>query len=851
MSRIYPYLLLLLPIVVSAQTTKHELHNEEQKNRRFEREAWIRGMHRAEPGVNTSVIDNEITRSKAERRMQRSKSMQSAQSLIKDTIADGRVIGEWSERGSNNVAGRMHTCDIDWERGLMYAASSYGNIWKGNLDGSGWTCLNDGWRFRDVRLIRLIPIIGGKRILVIANGPAASYYSDDDGKTWNIGKGLEGPAGWGGFRRAIVSNDGDTVHVLGHEWDYSSAWRSIGTLYMSVDGGKTFKNLFKGAFPTNQCDIWRSRTDNSPVYIIKSDTIGILLPNGTINVLAIKPVTGGNDPYFSLRGATQGDSLRLVLFNMHNGNSYIEVSTDDGLSWAEQGSYDGSPFDWNNSMAVSNANPDSLFIAGVDVHRSFNGGSEWTKYSHWGDYYGNPKYRLHADVPSIEVFEDLLGNEHIVVMTDGGIYISSNGLEDVENITIEGIGTSQYYDVLTSTIKMPHHIYSGSQDQGFQKGIDTNEGPLGFRQTISGDYGHLTSSDSGKSVWCNYPGFSMYYPAARTSDHQRGRGFKPGNRLWIPPIVADPANPRIAYVASGSGDSSIIWKLRYVTPGDSIISERMGFDFSGGNNDRRVASFAISPINNYHWYVTTNDGRFFHSDDRGITWSKTDSFAAPGAHYFYGSSIVPSETKLGELYIGGSGYSNPGVYYSTDHGKTFVARDTGLPKTLIYGMASTPSGDLLFAATEIGPYMYVREMNQWYDMAAYSAPDHLYWSVEYVPQIKTVRFGTHGRGIWDFKIEQVKSTVQPNRNTPVVTSSITATKTMNGYSITAHLSERANAKVRVYDLTGRMVSELYQGELSAGMSSFEWSTTNVPSGVYLTVLNIEGNIAFAKLVVTK
>ena len=35
-----------------------------------------------------------------------------------------------------------------------------------------------------------------------------------------------------------------------------------------------------------------------------------------------------------------------------------------------------------------------------------------------------------------------------------------------------------------------------------------------------------------------------------------------------------------------------------------------------------------------------------------------------------------------------------------------------------------------------------------------SAPDQTYWSLEYVPEIHTARFGTYGRGIWDFIIDE-------------------------------------------------------------------------------------------------
>jgi len=35
-------------------------------------------------------------------------------------------------------------------------------------------------------------------------------------------------------------------------------------------------------------------------------------------------------------------------------------------------------------------------------------------------------------------------------------------------------------------------------------------------------------------------------------------------------------------------------------------------------------------------------------------------------------------------------------------------------------------------------------------MGELTAPDQVYWSVEYISDTHTVRFGTYGRGIWDF-----------------------------------------------------------------------------------------------------
>jgi hypothetical protein len=125
---------------------------------------------------------------------------------------------------------------------------------------------------------------------------------------------------------------------------------------------------------------------------------------------------------------------------------------------------------------------------------------------------------------------------------------------------------------------------------------------------------------------------------------------------------------------------------------------------------------------------------------------------APASHYFYGSVILPSVKNKNTLWIAGSGYSNPGVFVSNDYGVSFSPIDSGLPHTMIYSLAATDDEKFLFAATDVGPYVYSVDAGIWYDMSLGHAPDMVYWSVDYIPALKTVRFGTYGRGIWDFVI---------------------------------------------------------------------------------------------------
>ena len=42
---------------------------------------------------------------------------------------------------------------------------------------------------------------------------------------------------------------------------------------------------------------------------------------------------------------------------------------------------------------------------------------------------------------------------------------------------------------------------------------------------------------------------------------------------------------------------------------------------------------------------------------------------------------------------------------------------------------------------------------EWEDLTGADAPLTTYWSVEILPHENTARFGTYGRGIWDFRME--------------------------------------------------------------------------------------------------
>jgi hypothetical protein len=294
---------------------------------------------------------------------------------------------------------------------------------------------------------------------------------------------------------------------------------------------------------------------------------------------------------------------------------------------------------------------------------------------------------------------------------------------------------------------MPYSIFAGSQDQGLQKSITYNQGVQDFEQIISGDYGHLVSGNSGISIWTNYPGFTIYYPNIANSNASMSLDFPGSGYLWIAPLMAHPSSPE-KVILGGGGVSGGNHLVELSALGNQITYDEHLFNFSG-----TISAMGYSPIDSSYRYVLTENGKFYYSLDNGENWTMTSSFTGPGSHYFYGSTIWSSRQELETVYIGGSGYSNSPVYVSYNHGETFSAMDNGLPNTLVFQLSGTSDDALLFAATEIGPYGYSHNENEWFLLSGISAPDQTYWTVDYIPDINTARFGTYGRGIWDFVID--------------------------------------------------------------------------------------------------
>lgn len=794
---------------------------EEMKEKRKE---WWEKKHGAAAGVDWKAMDEQTRRERAFARNQNRKELYENGQLksnekILETFGNGSLTGEWSERGSDNIAGRIHTCDIDFENNIVYAASAGGVLWKGSLNGEDWQPLND-YMTANINFVRYLPTQTGNRLMM--TGDKYFFYSDNDGLSWETSTGLENVVSWGNIVRTIVTNTSPRVlYLLTLEWDDGPNWEAVAGLYRSDDLGETFSAITTFPGWANDVDIWTARygTSGNTFLVYGSDFY--------------KLDNSGQPDFVSDIGSSGG---RAVITGMEdvNGVAHISVYSDDkiyrsddnGNNWILKGDEpDGL---WGrNSFNCSLTNPDRLYFGAVNCHISNNGGASWFARNEWYEYYGQENYQLHADIDGVDIFRDNSGNELIMVSTDGGLYKSYDQLNVVDNIAEHGLRTGQFYSTYTNR-NNTNYVYMGSQDQGFQKCRVDSGGVLGFKQSISGDYGSICSGDNGNSIWTVYPNFAMYYPdASDLADFAAFWDFSGYNWQWMAPTMPDPLDYNYAFIGGGDEvlNGQYLWHLYYIS--GNIEAERLPYDFSI-NRTNEITAIAYSPIDWNYRYVLTNKGRFFYSDDEGQTWTLS-TFNKPD---LWGNVIIPSPTQLGKIYIGGSGYSNSGVFVSENHGQNFTALDNNIPETSFNDLKLSSNELLLFAATDAGPYFYNFNTAEWYDMAGVSAPDQTYMSVDFIPSLNTVRFGTYGRGTWDFAIDQEPITSVKENNT-VNNVSVYPNPFSESTTIKFNLNKTSAVNIDVYTLSGKKVYSETRSQLAVGEQQIRLNRSQLTRGIYL------------------
>lgn len=722
---------------------------------------WQQLIHRAAPGTDWKAIEYQNGQKK---RTQWSNRIQLRNHFDEVDIGNGTLTGKWIERGSNNQAGSVLDTEFDSLNQKIYLIADGGSLWKGNLDGSNWEVVNQDYRFSP-GLLKFFSFNQTRRLVAIID--RIPHYSDNHGKDWVKATGIQYTDSFGDLEDAIVIQDAKGLHIyclskasysgkiqLFHSKDYGVSYQSIQTFKTS----RFNKIALAAAAESKVLFGMLSETEEHPVSLFK------IMPTHPFELQEL-PI----DSSFKFFSAPANLSLtknkgqhEFYAYSKENQIVKLFVSSDQGTSWTHRGTLPTNP--WKVGLYISPSSPDHLYYGEVDCFRSTNGGQSWQIVNPWWEYYSNITNKLHADIMHFQEFSHGSGTPFLLISNHGGLSISTDYLESNTNIGLKGLNVSQYYSVRTSPVDHTL-VYAGSQDQGLQftdsLQLSFPSPPNNFRQVTPGDFGHLTFTNQGKSVWASYPGGSIFFYAdARSGKITASFTLDSENEsVWLTPIIAFPeAAQNVVYMAGGNitgSEGSYIIELSIED--NKIVANQQAFDFLDASAGGTLSALAISPLNSLLWYAATTNGRFFTSTDAGLTWEQTIEFI-PNGQYLYGQAILPSSVDENIVFLAGSGYSNPSIYKSDNQGFTFFDISNGLPPTLITDLAATENESFLFAAAEAGPFIYDASENHWYSMYTPKVPNQTFWSVEYLASEELARFGTYGRGIWDFNIDLLKTT---------------------------------------------------------------------------------------------
>lgn len=792
--------------------TEHHLDDDAEKRNKIERNQWVQQMHRTAPGVDWQALEQ----TNGQQRQQWRREILAAK--------DRDQASAWTETGSRNLAGRMHAVALSASGDSLYGGSSRGGVWKGSLSGDNWRPLSDN-------------LYGGAHGLAVAGGTGGNpeiitsitdgglvNYSDDGGVTWSFPSGL--PSSINEAKRvAHDPSDPDRIYLMVRPSSYM-------VLYLSTDAGRSYTQIL--SLGTAAGDFWLDRVSGGDIYIMLGNQlrlshnqgqdwtlVGSIAQSSISKVVLTASEAGAPQFYAALRTGTQ--------WKLHS-------SENGGSDWSFR--YDITDF-WN-TLCASITNRNLILFGGVELWRSADGGNNFSIVNPWWAYYDDPLNKLHADLPGLDCVMTGAG-ESFYIATDGGLYRSDDGVATVTNISLTGLGVSQYYDTHTS-VNDPDLIIAGAQDQGYQRSDRSNgDLPREFEQLISGDYGHITSSDGSHDVvFSVYPGFVLVQSGELNPTLPGMLDFPAGeSHSWIPFTLANPDNSHEFYLCA-----THLYKGRW-NGGSSVTYTPSAQNFAVGGSSYLTA-VSISPANHNQRLAITNTGRFWYSFDGGVNWADS-GYSGPSAHYFYGTAIVHSYTDPLTAYVGGSGYSGPAVYKTVDGGINWSRMSSNLPPTLVYDLAlESADNEVLYAATEAGPYRYDDDLGQWQYIGGTEAPLTTYWSVESVPADQLMRFGTYGRGIWDFDTSPALSSVAEDIPTASAFALENYPNPFNPHTtIRFSLETSGLAQVDIFDVAGRRIVRLHSGELSAGRHQFSWNGRSVdgyscPSGLYLAKVQALG-----------
>jgi hypothetical protein len=723
--------------------------------------------------------------------------------------AAGAALGTWTNLGPNNQGGRTRALLIDpVTPNTMYAGGVDGGVWKSTNGGLNWST-NTDLALTNLAVTTLAFQPGNSNVIYAGTGEGLG--NGDAIRGAGIFKSVDAGATW----IQLASTDTPDFHYVGKilvsPRNPQRVWAATRTgVWRSLNGGSTWTNTLIS--PSNGCTdmaiqerraigfvfascgrssgqgtIWRALDSDSGTWTSvmslpgqgrssiavapsNESIIYVVAAQRTAFVPGAGPGLGGlHGVYRSVNNGTtfttqrRGDvafaNTQAKINQLLLSNPIIALLSECGQgtsSLLNQGWYD-------NVVAVDPLDSEKVWVGGIDMWRSDNGGVDWGAASYWWFTKGVDSQYSHADRHAIVFHPNYNGSSNKIVYFghDGGVDRIDDARAPVNTTLAQlcgapvagstvwtdrssGYVTTQFYH--GTPYPAADRYFGGLQDNGTMRGTAPG---LGWTSLRGGDGGYtaldtrndfnpnndvLFLENTGNSLQKSVDGGANFNPA---NIGLAGLGFQ-----FIAPFEMNQGNKQ--HIWTGGFD---IW-----FSADQAGTWTRMTDESGTCGFGAVSAIAAHPLDPNRVLVGMSDGCFHYNTDAQTPvaglWPGGDQIANGVI-----SSMAWDPNNLEVAYATVSIFDNDTVLKTEDHGQTWTPMMgtglTALPRIPARSVVVNPAdSNQVFVGTDLGVFTSVDGGASWYrENTGFANVSVNSLRINANPPYKLFAF-THGRGAW-------------------------------------------------------------------------------------------------------
>jgi photosystem II stability/assembly factor-like uncharacterized protein len=687
-----------------------------------------------------------------------------AERLGRMTEADAPELAQlrWAFEGPVEIGGRVTDLAVDpLAPNTVYAAAASGGIWKSTDTGSVFKA---AWPVAFNQAVGALAVTSAGTLYAgtgesnpgggsLTFGGKGVYISTDGGTTWT-------PRGLAGSERisriAIDPADETRVFVAATGPLFSPGGER--GVYRSTDAGATWSLVLPGDnATTGASDVHIDPLNPSRVYAVMWDHLrepalrryggpGSGIYRSTDGGTTWARLAGGLPP----PGPTVGriglgmapadpDRLYAIYVTADGPFSGFYTSTNGGDTWTllpPNGTLSGSQATygwWFARVWVDPAAPLRVFVAGVPLVLSTNGGTTWQ--SQGG---------VHADQHAMAWDPQSPGR--VYLGNDGGVYRSqTNGTPPWTFATVQPF--TQFY-TLDVGEQDPTRIVGGSQDNGCHRSYSAGD-PTDWNVWACADGLETLISFENQNV---IYGCSQYGSCERSlngGDTTTSIGATTSQRRnWLTPLVFHPTDADVMYYAGNivnrSTNGGVSWTAISpdLTGGDPFPAD--GYPFGTVTT---VAAAATDPL---ALYAGTDDGRVWHTASGGPPWIQAVDPDLPD-RWVTRLTVDPQNAAV--AYVTFSGFREadgaPYVLKTTDGGASWADITGNLPQAPLNAVAV--AGSALVVASDLGVFLSQSGGAAWQRLGR-GLPRAPVLDIRYHAATQRVYAATFGRGMWRVRL---------------------------------------------------------------------------------------------------